>query len=213
MSDAPVNTAVPIPPPAGVDVRDAAWVRVPTRFSPDALSRLLQETEVLLRLNPYYSFKTLKPTGAHAWHAELENQSNQQQVAVDFEVVPGPGPGVTWQYSQGLKRRTLFTIEPSAEGSVLVVTDDYAGVSEEERKRREAEVDKSLLAWGEALRVYCLRLRRYARLPGWRWYIRRLWIPMKPSARRIVWLLYLITVVEFFFFLFVVLIWWVEHHK
>ena len=36
--------------------------------------------------------------------------------------------------------------------------------------------------------------------PAWRWYMRRVWVPMKPSARRIVWLLYLITVVEFSFF-------------
>jgi hypothetical protein len=41
--------------------------------------------------------------------------------------------------------------------------------------------------------------------------MRRVWVPMKPSARRIVWLLYLITVVEFFFFVFVALIWWLEH--
>ncbi len=49
--------------------------------------------------------------------------------------------------------------------------------------------------------------------PGWRWYIRRVWVPMKPSARRIVWLLYLITVVEFFFFLFVLLIYLIEKNQ
>jgi hypothetical protein len=36
---------------------------------------------------------------------------------------------------------------------------------------------------------------------------------MKPSARRIVWLLYLITVAEFFFFLFVMLIYLIEQNK
>jgi hypothetical protein len=41
--------------------------------------------------------------------------------------------------------------------------------------------------------------------------MRLVWVPMKPSARRIVWLLYLITLAEFFFFLFVALIWWLEH--
>jgi hypothetical protein len=201
------------PPPQGIDVRDAAWVRVPTRFSPEALARELTDVEVLLRLNPYYYFKTLRRTGPHSWHAELENQSNQQQITVDIDVEAAPGSGPTLNYRQGLKRRTLFTIEPGAQGSTLVVTDDYSGTPEEARKQRETEVDKSLLAWGEALRVYFVRLQRYSRLPGWRGYIRRFWIPMKPSARRIVWLLYLITLVEFFFFCFIVLIWWVEHHK
>jgi hypothetical protein len=201
------------PPPEGIDVRDAAWVRVPTRFTPQALAALLTDVEVLLRVNPYYTFKTWKRTGPNRYHAEFDNQSNQQQLAVDIDAVPGPGTGLTLTYSQGIKRRTLFSVEPFALGSYLVITDDYAGLSEDERKQREAEVDKSLLAWGEALRVYFLRLKRYSRLPGWRWYMRRVWVPMKPAARRIVWLLYLITLVEFFFFCFVVLIWWVERHK
>ncbi|HLD14446.1 MAG TPA: hypothetical protein VJB18_07005, partial [Burkholderiales bacterium] len=92
-------------------------------------------------------------------------------------------------------------------------TDDYDRLSEAERAQRVAEVDKSLSAWGEALRTYFLRLQRWSWLPGWRWYLRRVWVPMKPSARRIVWLLYLITVVEFFFFLFVLLIYLIEKNS
>ena len=65
-------------------------------------------------------------------------------------------------------------------------------------------------AWADALRLYFLRRRRWSWLPGWRWYIRRVWMPMKPSARRIVWFIYLITVAEFFFFLFVLLIFLIE---
>lgn len=201
------------PPPAGIDVRDAAWARVPTRLSPEALARELADPEVLLRLNPYYYFKTCRRTGPDSFHAEFENQSNQQQVTVDIDVIRGPGTGLTFNYRHGVKRRTFFTIEPDVHGSTLVVTDDYSGTTGEDRKQHEPEVDKSLLAWGEALRVYLLRVQRYSRVPGWRWYIRRLWIPMKPSGRRIVWLLYLITLVEFAFFCFVVLIWWVEYHK
>ncbi len=208
----PAQTPVS-PPPAGIDVRDAAWVRVPARLGPETLARELADPEVLLRLNPYYYFKICRRTGPDSFHAEFENQSNQQQVAVDIDVARGPGAGLTFHYRQGVKRRTFFTIEPDGRGSTLVVTDDYSGGSEDERKQRDAEVDKSLLAWGEALRVYLLRVWRYSRVPGWRWYMRRLWIPMKPSGRRIVWLLYLITLVEFAFFCFVVLIWWVEHYN
>ncbi|KPL27068.1 MAG: hypothetical protein AMJ72_10905 [Acidithiobacillales bacterium SM1_46] len=193
------------PPPVGVSVEDAAWVRVPTRLNPAEVAPLLRDTEVLLRLNPYYHFRELRETGTNSFHAAFENQSNNQQLEVDVSVESGPADGMTLRYHSGIKRRTIVSIEPFERGSYVVLTDDYAGLSETERKEREAEVDKSLVAWGEAVRVYLLRIRRYSWIPGWRWYIRRVWIGMKPNQRRIVWLLYLITIVEFFFFLFVIL--------
>lgn len=199
------------PPPAGVDTRDAAWVRVPTRLAPAELAALLRDPEVLLRINPYYYFKVFKQSGPDAWHLEFENQSNQQKQVLDIQRESGPGEGQTIRYLQGIKRRTIFSIEPFEQGSMLVVTDDYEHADATDQAEREAEVDKSLRAWGEGLRMFFIRWRRYRWIPGWRGYIRRLWIPMKPSGRRIVWLLFLITVAEFFFFLFVLLIWVIEH--
>jgi len=201
------------PPPEGVNVSDAAWVRIPTRLSPQELSVLLGDIEVLFRLNPYYYFKSWSKSGPDQYHTEFENQSNQQNLQLDITVKQMGEHGLEAHYQQGMKSRTLFTIESSGQGSVLVLTDDYSGTAEEERKKREPEIDRSLVAWGEAIRMFCLRLQRYSRIPGWRWYMRRVWIPMKPSSRRIVWLLFLISIVEFFFFCFVVLIWWVEHLK
>ena len=199
------------PPPIGVETRDAAWVRVPTRLTPEALAVFLRDPEALLRINPYLHFKEFRKTGSAAWHLEFENQSNQQKLALDILTEDGPDQRLTVNYSQGLKRRTVFSIEPIEQGCMLVVTDDYESLSEAERVQREAEVDKSLPAWGEGLRMFFLRWRRYGWIPGWRSYIRKLWIPMKPTGRRVIWLLYLISVVEFFFFLFVLLIWVVEH--
>lgn len=193
------------PPPVGVPVEDAAWVRVPSRLSPDAVAPLLRDPEVVLRLNPYYYFRELRETGSGRFHAAFENQSNDQQLELNITVEEGPGEGITLRYDSGLKRRTIVSIEPFGQGSYVVLTDDYGGITENERREREAEVDRSLVAWGEALRIYLLRIRRYSWIPGWRWYIRRFWIGMKPNQRRIVWLIYLITVVEFFFFLFVIL--------
>ena len=198
------------PPPLAVE--DAAWIRVPTSFPPQMLAQLISDPEVLLRLNPYYIFKLWRRTGPNTYQVEFENNSNQQQLALDLTVTPGPGQGLTVAYAQGLKRRTVFSIEAAPHGGILAVTDDYEGLPEAQRREREAEVDKSLVAWGEALRTYFLRQKRYRWVPGWRWYIRRAWIPMKPSARRIVWLLYLIAVVEFFFFLFVLAIYLLEHN-
>ncbi len=196
-----------------VPSRDAAWVTVPVPQDAGTLARLCRDVEVLYRVNPYSYFSVWKQTGPASYHAEFENQSNQQKLVLDFEVAPGPGPGFTVNYAGGLKKRTLFTIEPAAAGSRLIITDDYEGLTTEERAARSAEADKSLHAWGVALRAYFLRLKRWSWLPGWRWYIRRVWIPMKPSARRIVWLFYLITVAEFFFFLFVLLIYLIEQQS
>jgi hypothetical protein len=127
---------------------------------------------------------------------------------------------MTINYSAGVKLRTLFLVEPAppttdrkGARSLLVVVDDYGRYPEAERKARLHEVDKSLLAWAEALRVYFIRQKRWAWLPGWRGYIRRVWIKMNPSARRIVWWIYIISVVEFFFFLFVLAIYLLEQHN
>jgi hypothetical protein len=201
------------PPRLPTDSRDIAWVAVPAPQGPAELMELCRDIEALLRVNPYYYFGAWKQTGSSSFHAEFENHSNKQQVTVDFDVTPGPGQGMTVNYRQGLKKRTFFTIEPFEAGSRLVIVDDYESLPETEREARLAEVDKSLQAWGEALRIYFLRQKRYGWIPGWRWYMRRVWVPMKPSARRIVWMLYLITVVEFLFFLFVILIYLIETSK
>ncbi len=192
---------------------DAAWVTVPLPQNVEELARYCRDVEALFRVNPYLYFSTWRQTGPSSYHVEFENQSNRQKITVDFEVAAGSGAGFTVNYASGLKKRTVFAIEPAAEGSRLTITDDYEGLSAEERTARAAEVDKSLHAWGVALRAYFLRLKRWSWLPGWRWYIRRVWVPMKPSARRIVWLLYLISVVEFFFFLFVLLIYLIEQQS
>ena len=204
---------VATPPPSGIDVQDAAWIRVPTTFTPAELITHLDDIEVLLRLNPYYYFKKLTLNTTDKWQAEFENQSNQQQMTTGIEIKRLGENGISLNYTSGLKKRTVFTVEPFEKGSYLAVTDDYSGTSEAERQRRENETDKSLNAWGESLRLYFLRLRRYSRLPGWRWYIRHLWIPMKPSGRRIVWWLAMISLAEFGFFCFVLLIWVAEHYK
>lgn len=200
-----------LPPP--VASKDAAWVRVPTPFTAAQLAALCHEPEVLFRINPYYYFKSWTQTGPATYHAEFDNHSNQQRVVLDLTVTREPEGGFQVAYAQGLKRRTVFSVEQTPHGSYLCVTDDYEGLPQDERARRETEVDKSLPAWGEALRVYFKRMKRWSWLPGWCWYMRRIWVPMKPSARRIVWLLYVIAVAEFLFFLLVLLIFMLQQDR
>ena len=192
---------------------DAAWVAIPSPLPVSGLAELCRDVEAIFRVNPYWYFESWEQTGPATYRTEFDNQSIPQRVAIDFEIVPGPGQGYTVNYRHGIKKRTVFTIEPCAQGSRLTITDDYESLPEPDRSVRTHEVDKSLPAWGEALRRYFMRQRRWSWLPGWRWYMRRVWVPMKPSSRRVVWLIYLVSVAEFFFFLFVLLIYAIEQNK
>lgn len=208
-----VNTSLETSEKPPVASSDAAWVAIPSPLTVSRLADLCRDVEAIFRVNPYWYFENWEQTGPATYHAEFENQSIPQRVAIDFEVVPGSGQGCTVNYRHGIKKRTVFTIEPFEQGSRLTITDDYECLPEPDRSVRIHEVDKSLPAWGEALRRYFMRHRRWSWLPGWRWYMRRVWVPMKPSARRITWIIYLISVAEFFFFLFVLLIYVIEQNK
>jgi hypothetical protein len=61
---------------------------------------------------------------------------------------------------------------------------------------RAGEVDLSLNAWGRRLHDYLKQWARWHRVAPWRWYIRRVWQPMKPSARRIVWRIWMVSAFE-----------------
>ena len=191
---------------------DAAWIDFTLPISPQVIGGLCHDIEAIFRINPYYYFKVWRQTGAAAYFLEFENQSNQTANTLDIKVSAGPGLGWTVHYNHGIKQRTIFAIEAVPHGSRIILTDDYQGLPEAERVQRLAEVDKSLHAWGAALRRYFLRHQRWAWLPGWHWYLRRVWVPMRPSARRIVWLLYLFTIAEFCFFIFVLLIYMIEQN-
>jgi hypothetical protein len=122
--------------------------------------------------------------------------------------------GVVVTYSDGLKRSTALAVEPADRGgSRLRITDDYSGWSEAERQARLAEVDRSLPQWGRDLYLYFRRWHRWSWLAPWRWYMTRVWIRMKPSARRITrWVLW-ITLAEFAAFLVVFAVFVLERSR
>jgi hypothetical protein len=111
------------------------------------------------------------------------------------------------RYDRGAKRSTRFEIDATADGCRLRITDDYSGAAETD----VAEVDRSLHAWGVALREYLLRDRRWGWCTPWRWYMRRVWVPMKPSARRITFIILLVTLAEIVLIALVMAIYWAEH--
>jgi hypothetical protein len=201
----------PAPEKAPIDSTDAAWVSVPARQSVESLTRLCEDIEAIVRVNPYYVYnKKWRQTSEHCYETDYNNLSNDQQVHQTLCVDRESPTRWVIRYEGGLKTRTVLEIEPTEFGSKLTITDDYEGIGEAERKSRQHEVDKSLKAWGQGLYAYFLKWRRFSWIPGWKWYTRKIWIPMKPSARRITYMLLMIELAFAGLFFFSMLILWIE---
>lgn len=176
---------------------DKAWASFPTPMDPMSLDALCQDIERLFRINPFLEFSQWQQTGENTFHFAGRNLSQQQPFEFDITLTVERQPdGLLIHYGQGIKRSTRFTIEPIPEGSKLTITEDYSGLSQEERDRRLSEVDKSLPAWANDLQAFIFMWQRWSWLTPWRWYMRRIWQPLKPMARRIVYMFIWITVVE-----------------
>lgn len=196
------------------DERDAAWVAIETELGAEELSCFCQDVERLLRINPAYVFRRWDVIGDDAVHWVALNESNAREIDTRLFVERLPD-GVVVTYTTGLKTRTTFRVVPgpghsTGGGAKLVITDDYGGTPEADRKKRMDEVDKSLVQWGHGLHRYLRQWKRWSGVALWRWYMRRVWQPMRPMARRIVFLLIIITALEFIVFLMVFTIFWLE---
>lgn len=174
---------------------DAAWVSIETPLAPAELRSFLADIERLFRINPLLEFVAFERTGGDRYRLEARNLSNDRDVAVALTVRDAPD-GICVDHADGLKSQTRFRIESAPDGSRLIVSDHYDAVPEAERRRRMAEVDLSLNAWGRALHDYLRRWARWRWLAPWRWYMARVWQPMRPSARRIVFMLWIISLFE-----------------
>ena len=183
---------------------------VDTPLSLPALREFCADIERLFRINPYLEFQRWQRTGADGIHASFRNLSNQQMVALDLRIERESDDAFALIYRAGIKARTRFVLEPAGAGSRLTITDDYAGSPPAEREQRLHEVDKSLTAWGWALHEYLRREQRWGGYAPWRWYMRRLWLPMTPRARRISYMLVLLTAAELVLVLLVATIYWIE---
>ena len=196
--------------PSADDKQDAAWVTIETPFDAEGLSGFLDDVERLFRINSLLVFDDWQSLGAGEYRFKAKNLSNAQTVETAFKAVR-EGDTLTLTYRGGLKTTTTFRMDPKADGMVdLCITDDYSGTSASEREARINEVDKSLTQWGRDMRQYLLSWKKWAWIPGWKWYRRRIWQPMKPIARRICFMLLVITALEFFAFLMVFTIFWLE---
>jgi hypothetical protein len=192
------------------DERDAAWVTVETPLPAAALLQFCRaDVERLFRINSLLRFDEWRRTSENGHRVRLRNLSNDRPLETDLHVEPLPD-GLRVVYGGGLKTRTDFQIAEAAGGATLTVTDDYSGTPLEERTARADEVDRSLMQWGHDLHRYLARWSRWSRYAPWRWYMNRIWQPMTPVGRRVVFALVVISALEFFAFLMVMTIFVLE---
>jgi hypothetical protein len=192
---------------------DAGWVTIDTPFDAAGLGEFLEDIERLYRINSMLEFADWRQTGERQYFMSIRNLSSGMLLETHLDM-ESSADSVTLSYSDGLKTSTTFRVEAAPDGlAKLVVTDDYSGTSIEEREKRVNEVDNSLVQWGGDLHKYMRLWKRWSWVPGWKFYMRRMWQPMKPLARRIAFILIVVTMAEFIFFLFVFGIFWLELDK
>ncbi len=192
---------------------DAAWVRIETPYGAGELVGFLDDVERLFRINSQLVFEGWQDMGGGEYRFEARNLSNGKTLKTRLKA-ERTEDGLAVVYSDGLKTSTTFRIEDKPDGTAdLVVTDDYRGAPVAERQSRIDEVDRSLVQWGRDFHRYLRQWKRWSRVPGWAFYMRRVWQPMRPSARRICFLLFAITLAEFVMFLLVFLVFWLEMDK
>ncbi|MFV1982699.1 MAG: hypothetical protein ACC657_04100 [Thiohalomonadales bacterium] len=177
--------------------QDRVWASFDTSLSAEALKKFCRDIERLFRINPMLEFKDWQLISKNRVHLQCVNSSQEQPIEVDVEFdIHEVEDGFELEYSNGIKTNTYFKIEPTEQGSKLTITDNYRELTDSERQSKLNEVDKSIVVWANYLQKYLNMWQRWSRFAPWRWYIRKVWQPMKPSGRRITYMLLWITAFE-----------------
>jgi hypothetical protein len=198
---------------------DAAWVSVELPVPSGELFAALQNLERLFRLNPYLEIDSWQEEnpgslymGKQVRIESMNEMNGLRQTAILTVAGLEPGASLTLSYDRGLKQSTVISVHGLAPSSCrLEVKDRYpAQIDPIEREARLAEVDKTLVPWGAAIRSDSLRRKRWGWLPFYGWFQDRFWLKMPPRQRRIAHLIIWTTALEFVVFLFVFIIYWLE---
>lgn len=179
------------PPRQGLD--NAAWVTIPNKLQSQELFKFCKDVERVFRLNPYLKIKSWSSQENQKIQVCWENHSSHHVFLVDTQIsVVSNQQEIIVTYHTGPKKQTIFSINASAEGSELIIIDDYG----ESTHTSYAEIDKSLNAWGESLLQFFNHYAVMRYVPFVTMLIDKVWIRMNPMARRITYILFVITAVE-----------------
>ena len=193
---------------------NSTWVTLEIATPPAALFEYLKNFERLFRLNPYLDIKQwVEREGGKRFQLEALNEMNGVTYSLDIDVESiQASTYFLLRYSQGLKETLEITIQAASDQhkSILTLREHYHQTTQEQREQQLQEIDHSLIPWGKSIRLYILGLQRWAWFWPYRWYHEKVWLPMRPTHRRISRMLIWVTLLEFVVFLFVFIIYWLE---
>ena len=173
---------------APIAADDAAWAAVNTPLSVDELKTFCQDIERLFRINPMLEFNAWEKLSDNRYRMAVKNISQEQPFEIDVEL----------------------EVEHQDDEIKLTLIDEY-GLSEAERNEKINEVDKSLVNWADYLQRYLIVWKKWSKHGWWRWYMKRIWQPMKPTGRRITYMFLWITLVEIALIVLGAGIYWSEY--
>ncbi len=198
--------------------KDVAWASINTPCSVNELKLFCQDIERLFRINPMLNFKQWQMLDNQCYHFAGQNIS--QEEPFDFDLLLNVSPidnGIRIEYQQGLKACTFFIFEhidaQTERSARLTIIDDYSAVSKTIRKQQLHTVDKSIAIWAEHLQRYLLSWKRWSHIGPWRWYMQNIWQPMRPSGRRIIYILLWVAMLEVALILLGAVIYYLEYHQ
>ncbi|MDH3318750.1 MAG: hypothetical protein OEO84_03575 [Betaproteobacteria bacterium] len=186
---------------------DAAWVVLETSLDPAQLAAFCSDLERLYRINPFLEFASWEQGMPDRFRAEVLNHSNGQRTVMAARVTRASDLALRVDYAEGVKKSTRFEIQPAPAGSRLTITEEYGPTG---AGAQDAAVDRSLHAWGVALKAHLERDRRWGWLPLYRSTMERVWLPMKPAARRITFLILVIGLADILLVALGLAIYWIE---
>lgn len=184
--------------PVNPEADDAVWAAFNTTMSVEQLTRFVKkDVELLFRVNPYIEYDEFKQTSDRQFHMVGKNISQEEAFQFDetFDCEELDN-GVRVSYQGGLKDTTTFLVEPAETGSKLTISDEYRKLDVAEKEARLGEVDQSIVNWAKDLQVFILNWQRWGKIWPYRWYMSKVWKKLKPTGRRIAYMLIWITVFE-----------------
>lgn len=191
---------------------NSAWAEINTPLTPEELLEFCRDTQRLFRINPYLEIKRWETIDDGCFEVEGINYSQEKPFSFHLWMrVTETDGGLSIKYLEGMKSATLIKVESSEFGSKLIITDIYYPVAESCDETDLSQIDRSLTGWMRDIQQFLTMWKKWRRVSPWRWYMSRVWQPMKPSSRRIAYMLWWITLVEIALIFLGALIYWAEY--
>ncbi len=191
---------------------DKAWAEFNTPLDKKSLHEFCLDVERLLRINPYLFIENWKKYSAKHFHLQAFNHSQEPAFNIETDLsVSTTSDGLEIRYRDGLKSSTSISTTDAGSGSKLTIIEKYENLPKEQRHKHLHEIDKSLRKWAQELQLFLISWHRWSWFLPWRYYKQHIWLPMKPTARRITYIILCISIVEIMLILLGTMIYFIEY--